>query len=128
MQRSISYSLFFMLMLSILNTGAWAAQIGTVLNLPLNYLSEQSDKLDPGQPVVTVCNSADRSSMAVGVLERKGFKMPRNLRGGSQAWIDAGLPVYESTKDSPSTPSAQKKEVNLPTKKRARPRVMEEGC
>jgi len=103
-------------------------RIGTVLNLPLNHLSEQSNKLDPDQPVVTVCNSAYRSSMAVGILERKGFKMPRNLQGGSQAWIDAGFPVYESTKDSPSSTSVQKKEVKLPAKKPTRPRMIEEGC
>ncbi|MBW1769419.1 MAG: MBL fold metallo-hydrolase [Deltaproteobacteria bacterium] len=103
-------------------------RIGTVLNLPLNHLSEQSVKLDPEQPVVTVCNSAYRSSMAVGILERKGFKMPRNLQGGSQAWIDAWFPVYESTKDSPSSTSPQKKEVKLPTKKPTRPRMIEEGC
>jgi hydroxyacylglutathione hydrolase len=103
-------------------------RIGTVLNLPLNHLSEQSDKLDPEQPVVTVCNSAYRSSMAVGILERKGFKMPRNLQGGSQAWIDAGLPVYGSTKDRAASPSVQKKEVKLPTKKPQRPRVVDEGC
>jgi len=103
-------------------------RIGTVLNLPLNHLSEQSNKLDREQPVVTVCNSAYRSSMAVGILERKGFEMPRNLQGGSQAWIDAGFPVYETIKDSPSTPSAQKKELTLPTKKPTRPRMIEEGC
>ena len=99
-------------------------RIGTVLNLPLNHLSEQSNKLDPEQPVVTVCNSAYRSSMAVGILERKGFKMPRNLEGGSQAWIDAGLPVYASD----SGPSAKKKDVKLQGKKPTRPRMIEEGC
>ena len=102
--------------------------IALALFLPLNHLSELSGKLDPEQPVVTVCNSAYRSSMAVGILERKGFKMPRNLQGGSQAWIDAGLPVYESTKDNLSIPSAQKKEVKPRTKKPARPRVIDEGC
>ncbi len=91
-----------------------ALRIGTVLNLPLNHLSELSSQLDPSQPVVTVCNSAYRSSMAVGILERKGFKMPRNLKGGSQAWIDAGLPVYESAKKGSETGPAPKKQVRLP--------------
>ena len=72
-----------------------ALKIGTVLNLPLSNLAEESQKLDPEAPVVVVCNSAYRSSMAVGVLERKGFKAVRNLEGGSQAWIDAGFPVFE---------------------------------
>jgi rhodanese-related sulfurtransferase len=69
-------------------------RIGTVVNLPLNHLSELSAKLDPAQPVVTVCNSAYRSSMAIGILERKGFKQVSSLAGGSEAWIEAGLPVY----------------------------------
>jgi hydroxyacylglutathione hydrolase len=74
-----------------------ALKIGTVLNLPLNHLSDLSRKLDPKAPVVVVCNSAYRSSMAVGVLERKGFETVRNLEGGSQAWIDGGFPVFEGT-------------------------------
>jgi rhodanese-related sulfurtransferase/glyoxylase-like metal-dependent hydrolase (beta-lactamase superfamily II) len=71
-------------------------RIGTVLNLPLNQLSALSSRLDPSEPVVAVCNSAFRSSLAVGVLERNGFKKARSLEGGSQAWIQAGLPVHEA--------------------------------
>ena len=69
-------------------------RIGEVVNLPLTHLSELSSKLDPSQPVVTVCNSAYRSSMAIGLLEAKGFQKVTSLAGGSEAWIDAGLPVY----------------------------------
>ena len=71
-------------------------RIGTVLNLPLNHLAELSAKLDPAQPVVAVCNSAYRSSMAIGIMERKNFKNVTSLEGGSEAWIEAGLPVYSS--------------------------------
>ena len=71
-------------------------RIGTVLNLPLNELAEEAVKLEPDQPVVAVCNSAYRSSMAVGILERIGFSKASSLAGGSQAWIDAGLPTYGS--------------------------------
>ncbi|MFH1998416.1 MAG: rhodanese-like domain-containing protein, partial [Planctomycetota bacterium] len=53
-------------------------RIGKVINLPLNHLFEQASGLDPTQPVVTVCNSAFRSSMAIGILERKGFKSVRS--------------------------------------------------
>ena len=91
-----------------------ALRIGTVLNLPLNHLAELSVQLDPAQPVVTVCNSAYRSSMAVGILERKGFKMPRNLKGGSQAWINAGLPVYESAGKGTEARAEAKKQIKLP--------------
>ena len=90
-----------------------ALRIGTVVNLPLNRLEKLSVKLDPSQPVVAVCNSAYRSSMAVGVLERKGFKKASSLAGGSQAWIEAGLPVFEAAKIGGAV-SGAKKVVRLP--------------
>ncbi len=74
-----------------------ALKIGTVLNLPLTSLAERSVLLDPQAPIVTVCNSAYRSSLAAGILERKGFKNVRSLDGGSQAWVDAGLPFIQPT-------------------------------
>jgi rhodanese-related sulfurtransferase len=90
-------------------------RIGTVLNLPLNKLSELSAKLDISQPVVAVCNSAYRSSMAIGILERKGFRNATSLEGGSEAWIEAGLPVYGSEKGGAAAASAQvRKMIPLP--------------
>jgi len=90
-------------------------RIGTVLNLPLNKLSELSAKLDSSQPVVAVCNSAYRSSMAIGILERKGFKNATSLEGGSEAWIEAGLPVYGSEKGGSAAASVQiRKMIPLP--------------
>jgi rhodanese-related sulfurtransferase/glyoxylase-like metal-dependent hydrolase (beta-lactamase superfamily II) len=73
-------------------------RIGTVINMPLSHLAELASKLNPGEHVVTVCNSAYRSSMAVGILERKGFRKVSSLAGGSEAWTEAGLPVYEAAK------------------------------
>ncbi len=102
-----------------------ALRIGTVLNLPLNHLSELASQLDPSEPVVTVCNSAYRSSMAVGILERQGFSQARNLEGGSEAWIAAGYPLTEvgagtspsaaaSTGTSASVAPGPKQAVRLP--------------
>ncbi|HOY68311.1 MAG TPA: rhodanese-like domain-containing protein [Candidatus Ozemobacteraceae bacterium] len=69
-------------------------RIGQVLNLPLSNLAELAAvKLNPQEPVVAVCNSAYRSSMAVGVLERIGFTKASSLDGGSEAWQNAGLPM-----------------------------------
>ena len=112
-----------------------ALKIGTVLNLPLNHLAELSGKLDPEEPVVVVCNSAYRSSMAVGVLERKGFKIVRNLKGGSQAWIDAGLPVFEGvnpggrvTKAVPKGQTSSGDSKKPARKKSRRPVEIDAGC
>jgi rhodanese-related sulfurtransferase len=73
-----------------------ALRIGTVVNIPLNELSTKSGKLDKTQRIVAVCNSAYRSSLAVGVLERGGFQYVSSMAGGGEAWIEAGLPVFES--------------------------------
>jgi len=89
-------------------------RIGEVVNLPLTHLSELSAKLDPNQPVVTVCNSAYRSSMAIGLLEAKGFQKVTSLAGGSEAWINAGLPVYGAETAAPAAGTGPaKREIRL---------------
>ena len=114
-----------------------ALRIGTVLNLPLTHLAELSSKLDPEQPVVLVCNSAYRSSMATGILERKGIKKAQNLEGGSQAWMEAGLPVYEGEKTSeaglvPSKAVPKGSPTDKPKDKAVKlapkPKVPDAGC
>jgi rhodanese-related sulfurtransferase len=77
-------------------------RIGTVLNLPIDRLSELANKLDPALPTMAVCNSAYRSSMALGLLEREGFKDLYSLDGGAEAWIDAGLPVLGTHASGPA--------------------------
>jgi rhodanese-related sulfurtransferase len=93
-------------------------RIGTVINLPLSHLPELAAKLDPSMPAVTVCNSAYRSSLAVGILQRKGFQKVSSLAGGTQEWIDAGLPVYGAdTKASVASADQQRtvtRKISLP--------------
>jgi len=93
-------------------------RIGQVINFPLNQLASLSSKLDPSQPVVAVCNSAYRSSLAVGILEQKGFEKATSLKGGSQAWIDAGYPVFASDtgKRSAGQGTAAKREIKMPSR------------
>ncbi|MBC8441650.1 MAG: MBL fold metallo-hydrolase [Deltaproteobacteria bacterium] len=91
-------------------------RIGQVINMPLNQLAHLSSKLDPAESVVAVCNSAYRSSLALGILEQKGFTKVTSLKGGSQAWIDAGYPVFGSDNQKPQSVqgTAAKKEIKLP--------------
>ena len=90
-------------------------RIGNVVNLPLNVLGDLAPaKLDPQEPVVTVCNSAYRSSMGIGVLERRGFKKVASMVGGSEAWIEAGLPVIQPAAPGGSAASQPKRAVKLP--------------
>lgn len=88
-------------------------RIGNVVNMPLNQLADLASKLDPNEAVVTVCNSAYRSSMGIGLLERRGFKEVASMAGGGEAWIEAGLPVIQPT--GPGTASAlPRRVVRLP--------------
>jgi 3-mercaptopyruvate sulfurtransferase SseA len=80
--------------------------------------------------------------MATGILERRGFKKARNLEGGSRAWIEADLPVYEgektaatglipvkATPEGPSSMKSGKKADSAPKAKRTpKPKIPDEGC
>ncbi len=75
-------------------SGCAMPRLTGALNLPLAQLSGLAPaQLDPGQPVVTVCDAADCASLAVGLLERLGFQKVGCLSGGSEAWVEAGLTV-----------------------------------
>ncbi|MBU4232349.1 MAG: MBL fold metallo-hydrolase [Proteobacteria bacterium] len=101
-------------------------RIGTVVNLPLNHLAELAPaKLDPEQRAVMVCNSAFRSSLAVGIMERLNFKKVASLDGGSEAWIAAGLPTFgpearpaaamaPAASPTPTPAPAPKRDIKLP--------------
>jgi glyoxylase-like metal-dependent hydrolase (beta-lactamase superfamily II) len=89
-----------------------ALRIGTVVNIPLNELHVKAGKLDKTQRIVTVCNSAYRSSMAVGIFERQGFQHVSSMAGGGEAWIEAGLPVFEA-RTAGSVGATPKREIRL---------------
>ena len=67
-----------------------------LLNMPINELAEHAVNLNPKMPVMTICNSAYRSSMGASVLLKAGFEDVRNLEGGSHAWSEVGLPTYSA--------------------------------
>jgi len=52
--------------------------------------------LDKTKPVFVYCLSGGRSSGAVDILSKKGFKTVYNLEGGILAWKAANKPVVES--------------------------------
>ncbi len=68
-------------------------RIGDIGNIPVTESERFGKVLAKDQPVVMLCNSAYRSSMAVGLAERQGFTRVASLDGGLDAWLDADLPV-----------------------------------
>jgi len=81
-------------------------RLGDVGNIPVTESERFAKVLAKDVPVVMVCNSAYRSSMAVGLAERLGFADVRSLAGGLDAWISAGLPTVGRMADQTATPAA----------------------
>lgn len=68
------------------------------VNIPLDKLASDFERLDPTAPTFVICQSGYRSSLGTGILENAGFKTIYNVAGGTAAWINAGLPVAEGSK------------------------------
>jgi rhodanese-related sulfurtransferase len=66
------------------------------INLPLNNLPDEIDKLNPQKPTYVICQSGYRSSLGTSVLENAGFEEIYNVTGGTQAWINAGFPIGQN--------------------------------
>jgi len=91
-----------------------ALRIGSVLNIPINKMFTESKRLSKDMPVLTVCNSAYRSSMGASVLLKQGFKEVFNMEGGSEAWIAAGLPTLGAAENGHGASAAPARAVRLP--------------
>jgi len=68
-----------------------AGHAPNTINLPLDSLSREIDKLHPEKPTYVICQSGYRSSLGTSILENAGFKEIYNVTGGTKVWIDAGL-------------------------------------
>ena len=62
------------------------------VNIPLDRLAREIDRLDPDLPTYVICQSGYRSSVGTSILENAGFSSVFNVSGGTKAWLDAGLP------------------------------------
>jgi hydroxyacylglutathione hydrolase len=63
---------------------------GTI-NLPLDVLPKEIDRLNPGKPTYVICAGGYRSSLGTSILENAGFTEIYNVSGGTKAWIDGGF-------------------------------------
>jgi rhodanese-related sulfurtransferase len=60
-------------------------------NIPLSQLAARAIEIPSDRTVLVICQSGGRSKAGVGVLKRQ-FADVRNVRGGTSAWLRAGLP------------------------------------
>ncbi len=89
------------------------ARIGDITQLDLVHAERFGRILDPELETVFVCNSAYRSSMAIGLAERQGLKKVSSLRGGLDAWMTEGLAVKGRSVEAPRS-EANAKSVPVP--------------
>lgn len=61
--------------------------------VPLGTLENEAPAWARESPIVVVCRSGTRSAKAAELLVRLGFLQVLNLTGGTQAHVNAGLPV-----------------------------------
>ncbi|MFZ1700766.1 MAG: rhodanese-like domain-containing protein [Pyrinomonadaceae bacterium] len=63
------------------------------VNIPLDTLNDNLDRLEKNEPVYLICQTDNRSKKAAEVLKDKGFGNIVNIQGGTSAWQTAGLPM-----------------------------------
>jgi len=61
------------------------------VNIPLDKVATDFEKLDPSAPTYVICQGGYRSSIGTSILENAGFSDLYNVTGGTAAWIDGGL-------------------------------------
>jgi rhodanese-related sulfurtransferase len=78
-----------------------AAHVEFARNLPLDQLDAATvaaGRNGSSQPLYVICQSGGRGKQACEKLSAAGFTNIVNVEGGTQAWIDAGLPVVRGQK------------------------------
>jgi len=71
-------------------------------NLPLDTLAAQeflNGRNDSSaRPLYVICKAGSRAAQACKQLANAGFKQAINVEGGTEAWVNAGLPVKRGRK------------------------------
>ncbi len=74
---------------------AATGRIAGATNVPLRELPKLVAKLPASKtaPILTYCHSGYRGGIAMTVLRMWGYTNVRNIKGGFDGWVKAGLPV-----------------------------------
>jgi rhodanese-related sulfurtransferase len=72
-----------------------AGRIAGSLHIELQRLPGEAAALDRDRPVLFYCRSGSRSALAADAFAAAGYDA-RNLDGGLEAWVGAGLPIEPS--------------------------------
>jgi rhodanese-related sulfurtransferase len=76
-----------------------SAHVPGAQSLPLHELNVEAilARHQPGQPIYVLCQAGARAAKAIERFELAGCGDCVLIEGGTQAWMDAGLPVHRGT-------------------------------
>jgi hydroxyacylglutathione hydrolase len=82
------------LVLDVRSDAEWTkGHIHGAKHIMLGDLTERLEELSRSIPIITVCGSGYRSSIAASVLQKAGFEMVSSMDGGMTAWKRQALAV-----------------------------------
>jgi rhodanese-related sulfurtransferase len=69
-------------------------------NIPYAEMDAHTEKIEKfkNKPIVAVCDAGVTSTKAVAALRNSGFVSAYGLKGGMNAWTQAGMPVVSGKK------------------------------
>ena len=83
------------ILLDVREDHEWAAgHAPEATHLPMSRISEHAASLPTDKTIICVCHVGARSAAVAAALNRAGWTA-RNLAGGMEAWVAAGLPVVD---------------------------------
>jgi len=88
-----------LLVVDVRQPGEWSAgHIDRALHISGGELPARIDEVPRDRPVVTICGSGYRSSVAASLLLKKSHPDVTNVLGGMSAWKAAGFPLTKEEK------------------------------
>ena len=70
-----------------------AGHADRAINIPLDTLEQNLDRIEKNEPVYMICETGRRSKEASEILARNGYTMIYNVTGGTAEWRSKGLPM-----------------------------------
>ncbi len=63
------------------------------IHIPLGYLGDRLDEIEPGKPVAVHCETGGRSAIAAALLQANGVDSVLEYHDGFRGWKDEGKPI-----------------------------------